>query len=81
MHTLSNSILLAAISIGFLHGTVARDIPQNIKTFYNNVKAAGTCKSILKGGLADTDDGPKSMLVLISYSRYNVTESFAMWLD
>lgn len=61
MHTSSKFLLLAGISIAFLHGAVARDIPQNLKTFYNNVKAAGTCKNILKGGLADTDDGPKSM--------------------
>lgn len=61
MQTSSKSLLLAGISIVLLHGAVARDIPQNLKTFYNNVKAAGTCKNILKGGLADTDDGPKSM--------------------
>lgn len=61
MHTPSKSLLLAAIVVGSLQGVVGRDIPQNLKTFYNNVKAAGTCKNILKGGLADTDNGPKSM--------------------
>lgn len=59
MHT-SNHILFLASSLLAGLGTVvsARDVPENIKTFYNQLAAQGTCKNKLADGFFSTDEGP-----------------------
>lgn len=51
---------LAAASLVLATQAVARDIPANVKQFYDSVKNAGTCSGndLLQGGFHDTDEGP-----------------------
>jgi hypothetical protein len=53
-----NRVLLSAL-VGAA-GVAARDIPSNVQTFYNTVKAQGACSNKLATGFYSKDDGPNS---------------------
>jgi hypothetical protein len=53
-----NRVLLSALVAAA--GTAARDIPSNVQTFVDAVKAQGTCSNKLATGFYAKDDGPNS---------------------
>jgi hypothetical protein len=50
-----------ALVSGLLVGSsYAASVPANVKTFYNNIKAKGSCSHVLKSGFTAVDGGAKS---------------------
>ena len=52
-----DAILLAALAAS---PVLARQIPANVKSLYNSIRAQGTCKNILKGGFYSQEGDSKS---------------------
>ncbi|RDL39916.1 Endo-chitosanase [Venustampulla echinocandica] len=57
MHTYTSAIIAVFLS---LHSCSAFDVPSNVKTFYDGVKAAGSCKNALQTGFYAHNDGPNT---------------------
>lgn len=58
MHAMLFKVLLliaACISL-----VTARDVPENVRTLYESVRARGTCSSRLADGFFATETGPDS---------------------
>jgi hypothetical protein len=53
-----NSVVLSAL-VGAA-SVAARDIPSNVQSFYDSVKAKGACSNKLATGFYSKDDGPNS---------------------
>ncbi|KAK0713733.1 chitosanase precursor [Lasiosphaeria miniovina] len=49
---------LVLLSIVGVLGAAARDVPANVLSFYNSLKAGGACSNPLETGFRDTDGGP-----------------------
>lgn len=64
-----NRVLLSAL-VGAA-GVAARDIPSNVQTFYNTVKAQGACSNKLATGFYSKDDGPNSKSHNTRYHIHN----------
>ncbi|KAK3368382.1 glycoside hydrolase family 75 protein [Podospora didyma] len=70
MHASNHLLLLAAL--GAL-GASARDVPANVRAFYDSVKAKGTCTNKLATGFYAKDDGPNTFAYCGDHvSDYNV---------
>jgi hypothetical protein len=39
----------------------ARDVPSNVRSFYNSVKSKGACSNKLAAGFYTKEDGPNSL--------------------
>jgi hypothetical protein len=61
----------AALSVLFAISTtvVAREVPSNVRSFYNKVKAQDRCPNELQGGFHSKDDDNKGMPVKSSPLR------------
>ncbi|KAK0610371.1 chitosanase precursor [Bombardia bombarda] len=57
MHTSNRLLLLSALGA---IGATARDVPTNVRNFYNTAKSAGTCSNKLATGFYANDDGPNT---------------------
>ena len=53
----ANSLLVLATAVS---SVAARDIPDNIRAMYDNVRARGSCSNKLADGFYATDRGPGS---------------------
>lgn len=53
-----NQVLLSAL-VGAA-GVAARDVPSNVRDFYNSLKAKGDCSNKLATGFYAKDNGPGS---------------------
>lgn len=62
-NTLLLPALLGAASVS------ARDIPSNIKSFYDGLKTKGTCSKKLATGFYAKDDGPNSEFGVLELSN------------
>ena len=56
MHSLLTPSLISLLAIA----AEARDVPSNIQSFYNSIKAKGTCSNKLATGFYSTYDGANS---------------------
>lgn len=52
-----DALLLAALAAS---PALARQIPANVQSLYNSIRAQGTCKNILKGGFYSQEGDSKS---------------------
>lgn len=59
---MQNRFLLLSALMGAASVT-ARDVPANIRNFYDSIKAKGTCSNKLATGFYSKDNGPNSMLI------------------
>lgn len=56
-------------------GIVARDVPSNVRSFYNRVKSGGcTGSDLLKSGFHDTDDSSASKGLDLIYRVYSLAD-------
>jgi hypothetical protein len=53
-----NRVLLSAL-VGAA-SVSARDVPSNVRSFYDSLKAKGTCSNKLATGFYSQSDGPNS---------------------
>lgn len=56
---MQNRFLLLSTLMGAASVT-ARDIPSNVKNFYDSLKAKGACSNKLASGFYSNDEGPNS---------------------
>lgn len=52
--------LLLLVAIALATTGLARDVPSNLKSLYDNVKSSGKCSNELATGFYSSDDGPGS---------------------
>ncbi len=64
---MQNRLVLLSTLLGAASVT-ARDIPSNVQSFYDSVKAKGTCSNKLATGFYSKDDGPNSMFNYVPFS-------------
>ncbi|AEO60909.1 glycoside hydrolase family 75 protein [Thermothelomyces thermophilus ATCC 42464] len=66
-----NQVLLSAL-VGAA-GVAARDVPSNVQSFYDSLKAKGACSNKLATGFYANDDGPNTFAYCGDHlSDYNV---------
>ncbi|KAM7221568.1 glycoside hydrolase [Rhypophila decipiens] len=76
MHTTNHFIFMASLLGGLGAVVSARDVPSNLKTFYNQVASQGACKNKLATGFFSTDDGPGD----VSYCSNTPTSPSVIYL-
>lgn len=47
-------------------GVVARDVPANVKSLYNSIRAKGQCSTVLKGGFYSSEGDSKGTKNILS---------------